>query len=114
MIMAANGSDARPLLTDNLRAGFSPPVWSPDGSTLAFAGVEGFRGGIYTVHRDNGVLTRITDIQGAVSPAWSPDGTKIVFRVMPENQLFVMNVDGSGVHALGVFADNSSPVLWRP
>jgi Tol biopolymer transport system component len=114
MIMDADGSDARPLLGDNRRVGVAAPVWSPDGATLAFAGVQGSRGGIYTVNRDNGVLTRITDIEGAVSPAWSPDGTKIVFRVMPDDELFVMNRDGSGVRTLGVFVDRYSPILWYP
>ena len=112
MIMDADGSDARPLLADNRRVGSSPPVWSPDGSTLAFAGVEGSRGGVYTVSRDEGVPTRVADIEGAECPAWSPDGTQIVFRV--SDQLFVMNHDGSGVRSLDVFVDESSPILWHP
>jgi dipeptidyl aminopeptidase/acylaminoacyl peptidase len=115
-IMDADGSDARPLLASGRRSGLSPPVWSPDGSMLAFAGVEGFYSGIYTVNRDGTGLTRVADIEGAVSPAWSPDGQRIAFRMVPDDQLFVMNRDGSAIRSLGVFAVawQESPILWRP
>jgi Tol biopolymer transport system component len=83
-VMNANGSNVVNLsnLPDNTRGdGF--PVWSPDGTRIAFV-----RGGmdstglllhIYVMNADGSNQTQLTDstIGQATSPAWSPDGTRI-------------------------------------
>jgi Tol biopolymer transport system component len=90
-------------------------VWSPDATHLACSG-EGdpdpSLNGLYTVRSsDGGGLTRLTDAGGALVDIpidYSPDGTKIVFgRVNPQDHgctkrsaLFVVNVDGSGLHRI--------------
>jgi Tol biopolymer transport system component len=109
-IMSADGSGARRLVTK--RVGSWPAVWSPDSTTLAFSGVEGPAGGIFTVARDGTGLTRIVDRPGASSPAWSPDGLRLAFRVMPDDQLYVVDRDGTDLRPLGVFASKDSTVLW--
>jgi len=56
------------------------PVWSPDGSRIAFAGAgdEGFD--LYVMDADGSDLMQLTDTPGDEDqPAWSPDGTRIAF-----------------------------------
>ena len=49
------------------------PVWSPDGSQIAFSGPA-----LTVMDADGSNLHRVTDI-GASSPDWSPDGRRIAF-----------------------------------
>ncbi len=77
---------------------------------------------IYTVDVETGDLVRLTDsprFDGA--PSWSPDGTQIVFQsgrlnqpaTSSQQELFVMNVDGSGVQQLTSSGPNFCP-SWSP
>jgi TolB protein len=56
------------------------PVWSPDGSWLAFAGHDGYTTDIFAVRPDGTSVMRLTsDGQFARSPAWSPDGAHVAY-----------------------------------
>ena len=64
------------------------PVWSPDGSQIAFASNRGpsrttYHFDIYVMNPDGTGQVRVTDDLHAVSvgPIWSPDGSKIAFCV---------------------------------
>lgn len=95
--------------------------WSKDGKLIFFgASVQGSReGNIFSVKADGTGLTQITkDIGRSGSPEVSRDGKKIVFnaeQVARKPQIYVMNLDGSGVKALT--SDNTiaffNPV-WSP
>jgi Tol biopolymer transport system component len=53
----------------------STPVWSPDGSRLAFLRA----GQVHVVSPSGGEPQQVTDLpRGAGTPAWSPDGTRLV------------------------------------
>jgi len=57
------------------------PVFSPDGSTLAFAGEYDGNVDVFTIPVTGGVPFRVTYHPAADVPvAWSPDGKRIVFR----------------------------------
>jgi Tol biopolymer transport system component len=88
-------------------------VWSPDATHFACRGENDSKpsvNGIYTIRSsDGGGLTRITNAGGAfdVPIDYSPDGKQIVFgRVGPDRNctetsaLFVVNVDGTGLHQI--------------
>jgi Tol biopolymer transport system component len=102
-------------------------VWSPDATHFACAGESDSNpgvNGIYTIRSsDGGDLTRITNAGGAfdIPIDYSPDGKQLVFgRVGPDNNctktsaLFVVNVDGTGLHQItpGGWCDDDGS--WSP
>ena len=55
------------------------PVWSPDGTWLAFVTWEGDAGHLYRVRASGGTPERLSRLPAFYTqPAWSPDGTRIV------------------------------------
>jgi Tol biopolymer transport system component len=103
-------------------------IWSPDATLFACAGESDpavAPNGVYTIRSsDGGGLTRITNAQGAsdVPIDYSPDGTQIVFgRVDPEDHhctkrsaLYVVNVDGSGLHRITPWGFCDDDGSWSP
>jgi Tol biopolymer transport system component len=99
-----------PLLTDLFR-----PVWSPDGSQVAFAGSdgEGEIDQIYTLDADGSNLAQLTDLEyGATTPDWSPDGTQIVFE--SDGQIYIMDADGNNITQLTDDRRSDSFPAWSP
>jgi Tol biopolymer transport system component len=100
MVMAADGSDARVLLShrwDFSRGGFNMnhPAWSPDETRIAFVKTPMAspdpEWGIHVINVDGTGQTQVT--YGGVRPAWSPDGTKIAYGW--EEDIHFVDVDGS-------------------
>lgn len=119
---------------------FDPPVWSPDGTKIAFESSRALDGSdaangtsnIWLMNADGSSatpLTRLT-VVGANSfgPAWSPDGSKIAFASVgaldgsdavnagATYDIWVVNADGSGRTPVtnltgGSFTENIS---WSP
>ena len=100
--MAADGSDVKSVVP-SVRVHTRPegaPVWSPDGTRLAFLGSEPEGEGANSLHlhivgTDGSDLTRIGVT--ASRPAWSPDGLRIAFigYVGEDEGLFTAPLDGS-------------------
>ena len=80
------------------------PIWSPDGTKLAFNGNTGGSTGndIYAINTDGTGLTQLTSTsEPDQRPTWAPDGTKIAFMremspVTGNWDLWVMGADGTG------------------
>ena len=102
-------------------------IWSSDGQRLACEGfgvTDPSRNGIYTIRSsDGGGLTRITSNPGGDDGPidYSPDGKQLVFnRTDPHgppgnNQaLFVVNVDGSGLHRITPWGFSDGDGSWSP
>lgn len=78
------------------------PVFSPDGTKIAFVTNRNFNGSeVYVMNIDGSNLTQLTnniDISDG-TPAWSPDGTKIAFVTNRDEannfEVYVMNADGT-------------------
>ena len=77
------------------------PVYSPDGSTIAFTGEYDGNVDVYTVPAAGGVPKRLTWHPAPDTVlAWTPDGKKILFAsnrdsYAPVQQLYTMDVNGS-------------------
>jgi Tol biopolymer transport system component len=117
-VMNSDGSDLTRLAT-------SPgpdfqPVWSPDGTQIAFVAVP--RTGsadtlIWVMNADgSGARPVSSDVGGYETwPAWSPDGSLIVFAAVRNRRDAVYGVapDGSGVHAITAGNGVDTPA-WSP
>ena len=89
-VMNADGSNKKPLKiiqkNPDIGIGGGNPVWSPDGSKIAFescfncggAGGRNFEIFIYEFSTDS-VIRLTNNYWKDRHPAWSPDGTKIAF-----------------------------------
>lgn len=87
-------------------AGDIAPVWSPDGSKIAFTGTSQSvpDSDIYVMNADGSNRTRLTnDTSLEFVSSWSPDGSRLAFSSTRDTvpptfqrfQLYVMDVDGS-------------------
>ena len=109
-IMRADGSDARMITEGSIDV---EPVFSPDGSKIAFGRIfgdspEGQLEAIYVVNSDGTELREVVPARaGLEHPDWSPDGRSIVFNIAPENPsalnagaILSVQPDGEGLHIL--------------
>jgi len=126
-VMNADGSNVKRLTNDpGLDIGAS---WSPDGSKIAFisdryVAAYGTRVyGIYIMNADGSNVVMPTRPFWDGGAAWSPDGKKIAFssaarhseeQVYPHTEIYVMNVDGSGITRLTTNGASDDVVSWSP
>ena len=74
-----DGGDARRLVTGQLRN--YRPIFSPDGSQIAFTGIYDENADVYVVPAAGGEPRRLTYHPGGdVAVGWTPDGKSILFR----------------------------------
>ncbi len=79
------------------------PVWSPDGSQLAYVSFEQKKPIVYVHSLRDGRRRVAANFKGSNSaPAWSPDGNTLAVSLSREggSQLFLVNPDGSNVRRL--------------
>ena len=79
------------------------PVWSPDGSQLAYVSFEQKKPIVYVHSLRDGRRHVAANFKGSNSaPAWSPDGSTLAVSLSRAggSQLFLVNPDGSNVRRL--------------
>jgi Tol biopolymer transport system component len=105
-VVNADGTGLATLLP----LGDESPIWSPDGSRVAFvSGRDGTRS-VYVMHADGSDVRRVSNLPGEAWFAplwgiveneytpWSPDGTRVAFVNLGEQHgVYVANAAGSGV-----------------
>src|SRR5207249_11942475 len=73
------------------------PIWSPNGQQIAFGRISGCCAAAVVVINADGSREQVLADNGFPG-AWSPDGRQIAFS--RNGDVYVMNVDGSGVTQL--------------
>ncbi len=104
-IAGTDGSEAR-RLTWTEDANEDSPVFSPDGTRLAFTTAREGGGQIWILPlAEGGEAWPLTDVEtGAGNPVWSPDGTRVAFTsALTPAQL--ADADGEGVEAEATTVD---------
>ncbi len=113
-VMSPDGSGLRRLTSVDYVDHYSP-VWSPDGTRIAFISwhPEG-SSEIHVMNADGTGIEQLTN--GGGSASWSPDGTRIAFIRVVEgaSQIHVMNADGTGIEQLTDDNGSFSNPAWSP
>ena len=131
--MNSDGSNPTRLTDDKSRteklANFIPvydgnPVWSPDGTKIAFISNRDYLFSVWVMNADGSNARLVTDkVIDAAEPAWSPDGSKIAFSggvrgsigmTIPAVNIYVVNVDGSGLTQLTRDSGMNGNPAWSP
>ncbi|MBS4204116.1 S9 family peptidase [Lederbergia citrea] len=75
-------NDKKPIQWTHGEHKTSSPVWSPDGSQIAFVSTRSGKPQIFVLPKIGGEAKQVTDCKhGATTPVWSPCGKKIAFSV---------------------------------
>lgn len=115
-VVSPNGKRARRLATSSRgRDFFGTTAWSPNGKTLAVTA-----SGLYLVGTDGRDLRRLTKLDASF-PRFSPSGKLIAFNHSTRlpgrrirNDIYLIGVDGKGVHRLGDTRIQRSEPSWSP
>src|SRR5258705_292348 len=100
------------------------PAWSPDGTKISFVSNRNFYSALYIMNADGSNARLVTDqVPEPASPAWSPDGGKIALSSgagvtiepnKPFSDIYLVNVDGSGLTKLTCDSGVNGSPTWSP
>jgi Tol biopolymer transport system component len=109
------------LVRSDIRSNHDP-IWSPNGSKIAFVSERDGNEEIYIMNADGSEQTNLTNNPDwDSSPTWSPSGRQITFlstrgqKIGGIAQIWVMNSDGSGqVQLTNTPSGNNHSASWSP
>ncbi|MEX2254649.1 MAG: hypothetical protein WEC34_04360 [Acidimicrobiia bacterium] len=91
----------------------SEPVWSPDGTRIAFASLRaGGDNQIFVMNADGTDVQGLTPADdGNTCPTWSPDGTRIAYS---NGDADIVIIPSDGGAPLATFPVDSCHLAWSP
>lgn len=92
-----------------------PPVWSPDGTQLAF-NARGSSSGLYLIDADGRHLRQVADNVVGQNSVWSPDGKRLAFIGLNGGGFYLNVFDLASSHIFAVTAQDG-PIgtpTWSP
>ncbi len=123
LIMNPDGSERSVFFSHPEKSALGP-VWSADGSQVAFTLGRVFQtmigpaiADIAVVERDGSGLKILTDGKGNFGfPSWSPDGREIVYRSSTKGSmgLFILALETGEVRALTTGSSHDNFPAWSP
>ena len=126
-LIDADGTNVMQVtLTDGGAYGSRSPVWSPNGSHIAYLrfrdldpapNVSNVDTELMVVSVDGSGQLQVADTHGDdYSPAWSPDGTQVAFvnSTQSRDTIFVVNADGTDQRSLAVSSGDQWVPEWSP
>ena len=93
------------------------PVYSPDGTRIAFMSNRDGNPEIYVMNVDGSNVRRLTNHPaGDVTPTWSPSGAQIAFTSdrTGQPQIYVMSADGTNLRRLTMADSYADRPTWAP
>jgi Tol biopolymer transport system component len=103
-------------LTDNT-AWDGVPIYSPDGSQIAFTSERDGNSELYIMNADGSSLQRVTNNSASDNlSSWSPDGSKLAFQSDRDgnSEVYIINTDGTGATNLTVNSAEDLYPFWSP
>jgi Tol biopolymer transport system component len=97
--MDANGANVKQLTFNTSSGVDKSPVWSPDGSKIAFVSNRSGTSQLYIMDADGSNQTRVTNSASDVTfPDWAPNSNKILFTVGNDIYTATVVFDGSFIY----------------
>jgi Tol biopolymer transport system component len=123
-IIGIDGQGKRQLQPPLFGSSLSRPVGSPDGKKVAFCRAlvvppPTQTCGLEIMNPDGSGHTRLAEIKGVHSFTeieFSPDSKRVLFLAVGETmaEIYVVNIDGSGLHALSSKSAMGECARWSP
>lgn len=91
------------------------PVWSPDGTRIAFVATVDFRTSVYVMDANGRNPVAVTDtiaIDRETQPAWSPDSSQLAFET--GGDIYAVGRDGSELRNLTDHSARDAAPRWSP
>jgi Tol biopolymer transport system component len=119
MTCAVDGSDVRAVTetADNELT----PIWSPDGSQIAFIADYDGDFELYVMASDGTSVRQLTENEvNDYSPRWSPDGSMIAFDSDSSGsekwEIYIINADGTNLRRVTHTSAPNTAInaVWRP
>jgi Tol biopolymer transport system component len=121
VVIDADGSNQKLLFGGgDGGGGLRFPSWSPDGTKIAFFSTprvpnRRFSSQVWTINPDGTGKKRLYDsvccFEIYAAAIWSPDGQKLAFATAVARALFVIDRNGTGLHAIS--NANTTALSWQ-